>query len=128
MNKYKSLAMALAMTMAFSACGNTATVDKEETKEEVKQEEVKEETKEETSDQGEESTTDLGSLSGDYEGTAKGYGGDINVKVTMENGEITAIDVEENETGAVGGQGLERIKDQVIAQNTTDLDLSLIHI
>lgn len=122
MNKYKSLAMALAMTMALSACANTAIVEKEETKEEVKQEEVKEETKEETSDQGEESTTDLGSLSGDYEGTAKGYGGDINVKVTMENGEITAIDVEENETGAVGGQGLERIKDQVIAQNTTDLD------
>lgn len=117
MNKYKSLAMALAMTMALSACANTATVEKEETKEEVK-----EETKEETSDQGEESTTDLGSLSGDYEGTAKGYGGDINVKVTMENGEITAIDVEENETGAVGGQGLERIKDKVIAQNTTDLD------
>lgn len=124
MNKYKSLAMALAMAFAFSACANTATVEKEETKEEVKQEEVKEETKEETSEEEKETenTTDLASLTGEYEGTAKGYGGDINVKVTLENGEITAIDVEENETGAVGTQGLERIKDQVIAQNTTDLD------
>ena len=122
MNKYKSLAMALAMGLAFSACGNTATVEKEETKEEVKQEEVKEESIEETSEEGKESTTDLGSLSGEYQGSAKGYAGDINVKVTMENGEITAIDVEENESSAVGGAGIERIKDQVIAQNTTDLD------
>ena len=114
MNKYKSLAMALAMGLAFSACGNTATVEKEETKEEVKQEETYEEEKE--------STTDLGSLSGEYQGSAKGYGGDINVKVTMENGEIKTIDVEENESSAVGGAGIERIKDQVIAQNTTDLD------
>lgn len=121
MNKYKTLAMTLAMILAFSACANTATVEKEEIKEEVKQE-VKEETKEETSDQEKESTTDLGSLSGEYQGSAKGYAGDINVKVTMENGEITAIDVEENESSAVGGAGIERIKDQVIAQNTTDLD------
>lgn len=114
MNKYKSLAMALAMAFAFSACGNTATVEKEETKEEVKQEEVREEeSKKETSEEEKETenTTDLASLTGEYEGTAKGYGGDINVKVTLENGEITAIESEENETGAVGGQGLERIKD-----------------
>ena len=118
MNKYKSLAMALAMAMAFSACGNTATDTKEETKEEVKQEEVKDETSKEEN----ESTTDLATLTGDYEGTAKGYGGDINVKVSLENGEIKAIDVDQKETEAVGGAGLARIKDMVIAQNTTDLD------
>ena len=118
MNKYKSLAMALAMAMAFSACGNTATDTKEETKEEVKQEEVKDETSKEEN----ESTTDLATLTGDYEGTAKGYGGDINVKVSLENGEIKAIDVDQKETEAVGGAGLARIKDRVIAQNTTDLD------
>ena len=120
MNKYKSIAMALAMTMALASCGNTATKTKEESKEEVKQEEVKEETSKDEKET--ESTTELGTLSGEYEGSAQGYGGDINVKVSMENGEITAIDVEENETGAVGGQGLKRIKDKVIAQNTTDLD------
>ena len=118
MNKYKTLAMALAMAMAFSACGNTATDTKEETKEEVKQEEVKDETSKEEN----ESTTDLATLTGDYEGTAKGYGGDINVKVSLENGEIKAIDVDQKETEAVGGAGLARIKDMVIAQNTTDLD------
>ena len=116
MNKYKSLAMALAMAMALSACGNSATVEKEETKEEVKQEETTEEEKET------ENTTDLSTLSGEFEGSAKGYGGDINVKVTMENGQIKAIDVDEKETGAVGGAGIERIKEEVIAKNTTDLD------
>lgn len=111
MNKYKSLAMALAMAIALSACGNTATKPKEETKEKV-QEETKET----------ENTTDLGTLSGEFEGSAKGYGGDINVKVTMDKGVITAIDVDQKETGAVGGAGLERIKEEVIAKNTTDLD------
>ncbi len=102
MNKYKTLAMALAMAMTFSACGNTATDTKEETKEEVKQEEVKDETSKEEN----ESTTDLATLTGDYEGTAKGYGGDINVKVSLENGVIKAIDVDQKETEAVGGAGL----------------------
>ena len=117
MKKYKSLAMALAMAMALSACGNTATNTKDQPKEEVKQEEKSEENTKET-----ENTTDLGSLSGEFEGSAKGYGGDINVKVTMENGVITAIDVDQKETGAVGGAGIERIKEEVIAKNTTDLD------
>lgn len=116
MNKYKSLAMALAMAMALSACGNTATKPKEETKEEVKQEETAKDEKET------ESTADIATLSGDFEGTAKGYGGDINVKVTMENGVITGIDVDQKETGAVGGAGILRIKEEVIAKNTTDLD------
>ena len=116
MNKYKSSAMALAMAMAFSACGNTATKPKEETKEEVKQEETAKDEKET------ESTADIATLSGDFEGTAKGYGGDINVKVTMENGVITGIDVDQKETGAVGGAGILRIKEEVIAKNTTDLD------
>ena len=116
MNKYKSSAMALAMAMAFSACGNTATKPKEETKEEVKQEETAKDEKET------ESTTDIATLSGDFEGTAKGYGGDVNVKVTMENGVITGIDVDQKETGAVGGAGILRIKEEVIAKNTTDLD------
>lgn len=121
MNKYKSIAMALVMTMALASCGNTATKTKEGIKEEVKQDEVKQE---ETTDEEKEveNTTDLAALDGEFEGSAKGYGGDINVKVTMDKGVITAIDVEENETGAVGGAGIERIKEQVIAQNTTDLD------
>ena len=43
MNKYKSIAMALVMTMALASCGNTATKTKEGIKEEVKQDEVKQE-------------------------------------------------------------------------------------
>ena len=111
MKKYKSLSIALAMAMALSACGNTATKPKDQTKETV-QEETKET----------ENTTDLKALSGEFEGSAKGYGGDINVKVTMENGQITAIDVDQKETGAIGGAGIEKIKEEVIAKNTTDLD------
>ena len=111
MKKYKSLSIALAMAMALSACGNTATKPKDQTKEKVQQETKETENK-----------TDLKALSGEFEGSAKGYGGDINVKVTMENGVITAIDVDQKETGAVGGAGIERIKEEVIAKNTTDLD------
>lgn len=108
MNKFKSIAMALAVAMTLSACANTTTKPKEESKEEAKTEEK--------------ATTDIAKLTGEYEGTAKGYGGDIKVKVSLENGEIKAIDVEQKETAAVGGAGIERIKEEVIAKNTTDLD------
>lgn len=108
MNKFKSIAMALAVAMTLSACASTTTKPKEESKEEAKTEEK--------------ATTDISKLTGEYEGTAKGYGGDIKVKVSLENGEIKAIDVEQKETAAVGGAGIERIKEEVIAKNTTDLD------
>ena len=108
MNKFKSIAMALAVAMTLSACANTTLKPKEESKEEAKTEEK--------------ATTDIAKLTGEYEGTAKGYGGDIKVKVSLENGEIKAIDVEQKETAAVGGAGIERIKEEVIAKNTTDLD------
>lgn len=108
MNKFKSIAMALAVAMTLSACANTTSKPKEESKEEAKTEEK--------------ATTDIAKLTGEYEGTAKGYGGDIKVKVSLENGEIKAIDVEQKETAAVGGAGIERIKEEVIAKNTTDLD------
>lgn len=120
MNKFKSIAMVLAMAISFSACANTATQDKEETKGEVKTEQKVESN--EKSEEKPEKSSDLASLTGEYVGSARGYGGDIKVKVSLENGEIKDITTEEGETEAVGGVGIERIKGQVIAQNTTDLD------
>ncbi|MBQ9673925.1 MAG: FMN-binding protein [Ruminococcus sp.] len=60
---------------------------------------------------------------GEYEGTAKGYGGDITVKVTLENDTITDIQVvsaekEDQAYLTVATSILERIK----SANTADVD------
>lgn len=123
MNKIKKAAAVLALALSFTACANTATPTKEETKE-VKTEGVEETTKEDTSDKENtsEEKSDISSISGEYEGSATGYGGEIKVEVSLEKGEIKDIKVDEDETESVGGQGIERMREKVLAQNTTDLD------
>lgn len=112
MNKFKSISLALAMAISLAACGNQAEnqASKEEAKPETKTEEAAKEAK------------DLSGISGTYEGSAQGYGGEIKVKVSLDKGVITAIEADHKETSSVGGAGLERIKEEVIAKNSTDLD------
>lgn len=107
--KAKNLFAGLALVLALTSCGSNPTDTKEENKEEVKTEETSK-------------AKDVSKVSGTYEGKATGYGGDINVKVTLDKGVITDIETEENETVSVGSQGIERVKDLVLARNSTDVD------
>ncbi|TVR50937.1 MAG: RnfABCDGE type electron transport complex subunit D [Spirochaetaceae bacterium] len=58
-----------------------------------------------------------------FAGSARGYGGEIRVEVTVENGAVTAIDVvSHSETPDIGGPALGRIADAVIAAQSLDVD------
>jgi uncharacterized protein with FMN-binding domain len=58
-----------------------------------------------------------------FEGAAMGYRGMIHVRVGMENGAITEINVvESGEDPAVGGAAIEELTDLVLMYNTTELD------
>ena len=58
-----------------------------------------------------------------YEGAAMGFRGMIHVRVTMEQGIITEIDViESDEDRAVGGAAIDELMDLALMYNTTEID------
>ena len=58
---------------------------------------------------------------GTYTGTGSGYGGDIEVEVTVEGGEITGIEVlSHSETDGIADGGFEGITEQVKENQGTD--------
>lgn len=58
-----------------------------------------------------------------YEGTAKGFAGDVNVVVYVEDGVITDITYEcKDETPSVGGAAIASLKDKVIQEQSADID------
>lgn len=62
-------------------------------------------------------------VSGVYEGTAKGFGGDVTVSVTLTDGVITAVEaVGENETPGVGSRAIEELPEAIVAAGSTQVD------
>ena len=60
---------------------------------------------------------------GTYEGTGKGYGGDIKVSVTVDETTITDIEVvEQSETESVGGAALPTLVDKVLSAQSVNID------
>ncbi|MEQ2443752.1 FAD-dependent oxidoreductase [Pseudoflavonifractor sp. CLA-AP-H29] len=60
---------------------------------------------------------------GTYEGTGKGYGGDIKVSVTVDETAITDIEVvEQSETESVGGAALPTLVDKVLSAQSVNID------
>lgn len=60
---------------------------------------------------------------GVFNGTGRGYGGPVRVRVTVEDLEVTAIDVlSHSETPDVGAPALGRVADSVIANQSLDVD------
>ena len=56
-------------------------------------------------------------------GTAKGFGGDVTVTLTVENGVITAAKaVGADETPAIAGAALEQLPAAMVAGNTVNVD------
>lgn len=62
-------------------------------------------------------------VSGVYEGTAKSFGGDVTVSVTLTDGVITAVEaVGENETPGVGSRAIEELPAAIVAAGSTQVD------
>ena len=71
---------------------------------------------------GDAAATDVSSIAdGQYEGSAKGIGGDVPVTVTVEGGKITAVEVGDNsETQGIGSKAIEQLPEEIVAANGTD--------
>lgn len=63
-------------------------------------------------------------VDGTYTGSAEGYGGDIEVEVTVEDDVISEIEVlSHSETEDIGGDAMDQIIDEAIGQeDTADID------
>lgn len=60
---------------------------------------------------------------GTYEAAAKGFGGDINVKVTVTADEITAVEiVGDSETAGLGSVAVEELGAKIVAAQTPNVD------
>lgn len=85
----------VAMSMTFTACGSNSS----------KQESEK-------------------LTSGEYSATAKGFGGDVNVVVTVEKGKISDVVITgDEETPEIGGASLEKLKKAIIEKNSEDIEV-----
>ncbi len=65
-----------------------------------------------------------GGVSGTFTSTQTGFGGEVEVTLTIENGKITdAKLVGDKETPAVGGAALETLAENIVASNSADFDM-----
>lgn len=63
-------------------------------------------------------------VAGTYEGSAKGFGGDITAKVTLSETGIESIEfVADGETPAIGGAALEKLQKDMVDKQTADVDV-----
>lgn len=63
------------------------------------------------------------SVSGDFTGTAKGFGGDVNVTVTLTEGAITAVTAEgASETEGIGSVVIEKLPAEIAATGSIAVD------
>lgn len=61
---------------------------------------------------------------GTYEGTGAGLKGDVKVEVTVAEGKISNVQVvEQNETPEIAGEAIEKVPADIVAKNSTDVDV-----
>ncbi len=72
---------------------------------------------------GVQETADLSIPDGTYEGTANGHGGPLTVSVTVQNNQITAVEVTSNqETANVADYAMTHIPEEIVSQQTLAVD------
>lgn len=60
---------------------------------------------------------------GEYEATSKGFGGDVTVKLTVTESEITSVEIDApDETETVGGAALDELKQNILNANGEEID------
>ena len=63
------------------------------------------------------------SLAETYEATAQGFGGEVKVALTIENGALTAVTAEgANETTGIGSRAIEMMPGTMLATNSVEVD------
>ena len=55
-------------------------------------------------------------------GMAKGFNGDITVELTLKDGKIVAVNVDHDETPALGGMAVEKLADAIMSNNSINVD------
>ena len=67
------------------------------------------------------STSSDAGVSGDFTATAKGFGGDVTVKVTVDENAVTAVEITgEKETPALGGAAIEKYATSLVGVSDAD--------
>ena len=102
MNKSKTLALLLSLSMLFSACGSNTADKKAGDNKDTK---VEESTGKETG-----------------EGTAKGHNGDLKAVVTFDGDKISKIDLTHEETEGLGDKAADKLVEEIIANNSVNVD------
>ena len=102
MNKSKTLALLLSMSMLFAACGGAKTDNNKADGNDTKVEEA------------------TGKKTG--EGTAKGNNGDLKAVVTFDGDKIAKIDLTHEETEGLGDKAADKLVDEIIANNSVSVD------
>jgi fumarate reductase flavoprotein subunit len=65
-----------------------------------------------------------GKFSGKVSGSAKGFGGDVTVELTLKNGLITKADIKGPlETKEIGGKVITDAQKAIVARNSSDIDV-----
>lgn len=98
MNKSKTLALLLSMTMLFSACGGAKTDNKA----------------------GDVKEASVGEATG--EGTAAGHNGDLKAVVTFDGDKIAKIDLTHEETEGLGDKAADKLVEEIVANNSVSVD------
>lgn len=98
MNKSKTLALLLSMTMLFSACGSAKTDNKA----------------------GDSKEATVGETTG--EGTAAGHNGDLKAVVTFDGDKISKIDLTHEETEGLGDKAADKLVEEIVANNSINVD------
>lgn len=98
MNKSKTLALLLSMTMLFSACGSAKTDNKA----------------------GDSKEATVGETTG--EGTAAGHNGDLKAVVTFDGDKIAKIDLTHEETEGLGDKAADKLVEEIVANNSVSVD------
>lgn len=98
MNKSKTLALLLSMTMLFSACGTAKTDNKA----------------------GDGKEAAVGETTG--EGTAAGHNGDLKAVVTFDGDMIAKIDLTHEETEGLGDKAADKLVEEIVANNSINVD------
>jgi fumarate reductase flavoprotein subunit len=64
-----------------------------------------------------------GGSSGTASASAQGFGGQVTVTVTMENGKITKVEAEgPGETAGIGSRAITMLPESMVAANSADVD------
>ena len=101
--------LVIGLMFSMAACSSSSDSSSEET------------TEEETTE--EEEAEEEAGLTGTYTGTGSGFGGDITVTLTLEDGVITECSIDgPDETETVGGAALDELAEQVVAANGSEID------